>query len=251
MESAIRSATGALVNIQGATAFVTGANRGLGLAFVQELVASGAQRVYAGMRDPDNFRDAGAAVRPVRVDVNDPQSVEAAAAQCGDVNLLVNNAGIARVMESTLDPGWIDEARAIFETNFFGLVRATQAFAPLIAARGGGAIVNVLSDATWFARPMLSAYAASKSAAWSYTNASRIELAAQRIQVLAMHVGFLDTDLTAGFEFKKTDPRFAARQVLAALQADEAEALVDAGTHTIKNSLSNKRPYYLDVPEIV
>ena len=236
------------MDIQGATAFVTGANRGLGMAFVQELVAMGASRVYAGVRDPGGLREMDPAVVAVRLDVNDPQSVAAAAAQCGDVNLLVNNAGIARVMESTLDPGWIDEARAIFETNFFGLVRMTQAFAPLIAARGGGAVVNVLSDATWFARPMLSAYAASKSAAWSYTNASRIELAEKRIQVLAMHVGFLDTDLTAGFEFKKTDPRVAARQLLAALEADEAEALIDAGTNAIKNSLSDKRPYYLDVP---
>ena len=238
------------MKIHGATAFVSGANRGLGLAFVEALVAQGATRVYAGMRDPDSTRNTSPAVVPVQLDVTDARSVAAAAAQCGDVDLLVNNAGIARVMESTLDPGWIDQARELLETNFFGMVRMTQAFAPVIAARGGGAIVNVLSDATWFARPLLSAYSASKSAAWSYTNAARIELKARGLQVLAMHVGFLDTDLTHGFELRKTDPRVAVRALLAALEGDEEEALIDAGTQAIKASLSDKRPYYLDVPDL-
>jgi short-subunit dehydrogenase len=109
---------------------------------------------------------------------------------------LVNNAGIGRVDAGALDPAVIDNAGEIFETNFYGIIRASQAFAPVIAANGGGAIVNVLSDVTWFARPTLTAYAATKSAAWSFTNALRVDVRDKRIQVLALHVGFVDTDPT-------------------------------------------------------
>lgn len=105
-----------------------------------------------------------------------------------------------------LDPAVIDSAREIFETNFYGIIRASQAFAPVLSANGGGAIINVLSDATWFARPLLTAYSAAKSAAWSFTNALRIDLREKGTQVLALHVGFVDTDLTRGSDTKKSDP---------------------------------------------
>lgn len=238
------------MKIRGSIAFVSGANRGLGLSFVEELVARGASKVYAGMRDLGSAATLPPGVTAVVFDVNDPVSVKAAAARCVDVTLLVNNAGIARILESTLDPGWIDTSRELLDTNFYGIVRATQAFAPVLRVNGGGAVVNVLSDTSWFARPMLSGYAASKSAAWSYTNASRIELAAQGTQVLAMHVGFLDTDMTHGFDVKKTPPRRAAASVLVALESGEDEVLVDQNTRDIKLSLSEPRPYYLQVPEI-
>ncbi len=163
------------MKVQNSIAFVTGANRGLDLAFASELVARGA-----------------------------------AAARCGDATLLVNNAGIVRLGSGALDPALIDTTREIFETNFYGMMRATQAFAPALSANGGGAIINVLSDATWFARPMLAAYSAMKSAAWSFTNALRIELREKGTQVLALHVGFLDTDMTKGFNMKKNDPRQVA-----------------------------------------
>lgn len=239
------------MNILHAIAFVTGANRGLGLAFAHELLARGATKVYAAARDIDSIDAHDPRIVPVQLDVTNAASVAAAVARCPDVTLLVNNAGIARVMPSVLDAGWIATSHDIMETNFYGLVRTTQAFAPVLAAHGTGAIVNVLSDTAWFARPMLSAYAASKSAAWSYTNAARIDLHEQGIHVLGMHVGFLDTDMTKGYELKKTSPREAASYTLSALERGAHEALVDDNTREIKRSLSSGTDaYYLNVPAL-
>jgi NAD(P)-dependent dehydrogenase (short-subunit alcohol dehydrogenase family) len=234
------------MEIQGSVAFVTGANRGLGLAFVKELLRRGAKKVYAGVRNPAAIALPG--VVAVKLDVTDPASVSAAAARCGDVTLLVNNAGIGRVNAGALDPGVIESAREIFETNFYGMVRASQAFAPVLSANGGGAIINVLSDATWFARPMLTAYSASKSAAWSFTNALRSDLREKGTQVLALHVGFLDTDMTRGLDVKKNDPQQVAARSLDALESGGEEVLADAETNAVKQSLSSGRAYYLDPP---
>jgi NAD(P)-dependent dehydrogenase (short-subunit alcohol dehydrogenase family) len=236
------------MNVKDSVAFVTGANRGLGLAFVEALKARGARKIYAGMRDPSASTLPG--VVPVRIDVTDPASVAAAVAQCTDTTLLINNAGIARVMGGTLDPALIDTAREIFETNFYGLIRTTQAFAPHLTAHGSGAVVNVLSDASWFSRPMLAAYSASKSAAWSFINALRAEWREQGIQVLGLHVGFLDTDMTHGFDMKKTHPRTVATATLDALEQGHDEVLADAGTQAMKQRLSTARPDYLYPPEI-
>jgi NAD(P)-dependent dehydrogenase (short-subunit alcohol dehydrogenase family) len=138
------------------------------------LLGRHAKKVYAGVRNPDGIGLPG--VVPVKIDVTDPASVSAAAARCTDVTLLVNNARIGRVNTGVLDPALIDSAREIFEINFYGMVRVSQAFVPVLSANGGGAIINVLSDATWFSRPLLTAYSATKSAAWSFTNALRIDL---------------------------------------------------------------------------
>ncbi len=204
------------MKVQNSIAFVTGANRGLDLAFASELVARGA-----------------------------------AAARCGDATLLVNNAGIVRLGSGALDPALIDTTREIFETNFYGMMRATQAFAPALSANGGGAIINVLSDATWFARPMLAAYSAMKSAAWSFTNALRIELREKGTQVLALHVGFLDTDMTKGFNMKKNDPRQVASRTLDGLENGDEEVIADEETNAIKRSLSTAQAYYMNPPDIV
>ncbi|MBC7778811.1 MAG: SDR family oxidoreductase [Proteobacteria bacterium] len=231
------------MDLHGSTAFVTGANRGLGLSLTRAVLARGARKVYAGTRTL-GMKDIPGVV-PIQLDVTDPRSIAAAASECADVTLLINNAGIARLMDSTLDPGWIGLAREIFETNFYGLVMASQAFAPVIATNGGGAIVNVLSDTSWFSRPMLSAYSATKSAAWSYTNALRIELREKGIQVLGLHVGYMDTDMTRGFDLKKSNPDHVAADALAALESGEEEVMIDENTRLIKQSLSGKRAYYL------
>lgn len=236
------------MNITGSIAFVTGANRGLGLEFVRQLLARGAQKVYAGSRNMVAIDLPG--VIPIQLDVTDPASIAAAAERCGDTTLLVNNAGIARVMQTTLDESMIDQSREIFETNFYGLIRVTQGFAPILRAHGGGAVINVLSDTTWIARPLLAAYSASKSAAWSYTNAARVELRAQGTQVLALHVGFLDTDMTKGFDMTKTSPRDAAQRTLAALEGGLEEIIADAGTERLRKSLSGDTPQYLAPPPI-
>ena len=124
------------MKIRGATALVTGANRGLGRAFLRHLREAGCAKVYAGVRNPDGVDLPGAI--PVKLDVTDPVAVAAAAVRCNDVTLLVNNAGIGRVDAGALDPAVIDNAREIFETNFYGIIRASQAFAPILSANGGG-----------------------------------------------------------------------------------------------------------------
>jgi NAD(P)-dependent dehydrogenase (short-subunit alcohol dehydrogenase family) len=161
------------------------------------------------------------------------------------VTLLVNNAGVGALGAGSLDPDLVEVSRRVFETNYFGVVRASQAFAPVIKANGGGGIVNVLSDQTWFALPPLAAYAASKSAAWSYTNALRIDLRAQGTRVVGLHVGFLDTDLTAGLDVKKSDPRAIADIALDGLENGLDEVVADEEARTVKDSLSADRTYYL------
>lgn len=232
------------MKIENSVAFVTGANRGLGLAFAKELVARGASKVYAGVRNPEGVNIPG--VIAIRLDVSDPASVAAAVAQAGDVTLLVNNAGIARLLPSMLDPGLEEAAREIFETNYYGVMHVSLAFAPVLKANGGGAIVNVLSDAAWVAAPFLSAYAASKAAAWSFTNSLRIELHDQGISVQGLHVGFIDTDLTHGFDVPKVQPSDVVIQSLDGVEAGLKEVLADQGTRTIKASLSTGQAAYLN-----
>jgi NAD(P)-dependent dehydrogenase (short-subunit alcohol dehydrogenase family) len=239
---------GKIMKIHNSIAFVTGANRGLGLAVVHELLARGAKKVYAGVRNPSGVAIPGAEI--ITLDVTDPASVASAAAQCMDTTILVNNAGIARITNSTLGPEMIDSARELLETNFYGLIRTSQAFAPALTQNGGGAIVNVLSDASWVSRPMLAAYSATKSAAWSFTNALRVELRKGATQVLAIHVGFMDTDMTTGLDIPKASPTDVSVQIFDALEAGEEEVLADEGTRAIKLSLAAKSSLYLNPPEM-
>lgn len=233
------------MNIKGSVALVTGANRGLGRALAMELAARGA-KVYAAAREPGAVKDAG--LIPVQLDATDEGSIKELVARLPDINLLVNNAGVAQVMQSTLDPEFLNVYERLSAVNFGGLVKVTQAFAPQILRQGGG-VINVLSDATWFSRPMLAAYSAGKSAAWSFTNALRVEFQDQ-IRVLAIHVGFLDTDMTKGFDMIKTAPADVARQAADAFDAGKYEVLADAGTRSLKASLTTGRPFYVHPPEI-
>lgn len=222
------------MNVENAVAFVTGANRGFGLALVKELLARGAKKVYAGMRNTEGFSMPG--VVPVKLDVTNPEQIAAAAAQCGDTNLLINNAGIA-LFGGYLEANSLETTRAIFETNFFGPILISQAFAPVLKANGGGAIINILSVASWIARPVLAPYAASKSAAWSFTNALRLELLEQGTQVMGLHVGFMDTDMTVDIDFPKVSPVDVAKATLDGLEAGAYEVLADEITRAVKNGL--------------
>jgi NAD(P)-dependent dehydrogenase (short-subunit alcohol dehydrogenase family) len=234
------------MRIEDSVAFVSGANRGLGLAFAKELLGRGVKKLYAGARNPDGVGLPG--VIPVKFDVTDPAAVSAAALRCGDVTLLVNNAGVVRVDAGALNPAVIDNAREIFETNFYGIIRASQAFAPVLLGNGGGAIINVLSAVTWFAPPVLTAYSATKSAAWSFTNALRIDVRDRGIQVLALHVGFVDTDMSKDFDVEKIDPRVVVARTLDALEQGHEEVLADEETEALKRSLSTEQPFYLNPP---
>ncbi len=221
--------------VKDSVAFVTGANRGLGLALVHELLARGASKVYAGVRNPASINLPG--VVAVKLDVTNAADVAAAAAQCGDVTLLINNAGIAKFI-NYLDLGAIDTVRDILDANFLGPIRMSQAFTPILAANGGGAIINVLSVASWVNSPELSLYAASKSAAWGFTNGLRTQLRAQDTQVLGLHVGFMDTDMTQGIELAKVSPQDVAIQTLDGLESGLEEVLADDVTRTVKQGLS-------------
>lgn len=160
------------MKIAGSTALVTGANRGFGRHLAAELLSRGAT-VYAGARNPDSVDLPG--VTPVRLDITDPASVAAAAALAGDVNLLINNAGIETGTD--LLEGDLDLVRLELETHYFGNLSMVRAFAPIIAGNGGGTILNVLSALSWVSFPSVGAYSAAKSAEWSMTNALRVQLA--------------------------------------------------------------------------
>lgn len=232
------------MKVQNSVVFVTGANRGFGLALAREALARGAARVYAGMRNTAGFNEPG--LVPVKLDVTDAESIAAAAARCGDVTVLVNNAGIGRVIEGPLDARMEAQSREIFETNYYGVIRVTQAFAPILGKNGGGAIINILSIVSWIPSVMLAAYAASKAAAWSFTNSLRLQLKAQGTQVLGLHVGFMDTDLTRGVELPKASPADVARQTFDDMVAGKNEVLGDEVTRTVKKGLSAEQASYFD-----
>ncbi|NRF65435.1 SDR family oxidoreductase [Aquincola sp. S2] len=230
------------MKIENAVVLVTGANRGIGLAFARELLARGARKVYAGARDPVTVIESG--VQPLRLDVTKPDDVSAAAALASDVTLVINNAGIAQP-GGFLAPDSEDVTRRIFETNFFAMLRLSKAFAPVLKANGGGALLNVLSVASWVNGGELAAYSASKSAAWSLTNALRNELAAQKTQVLALHMAYVDTDLTRGFDVPKTSPEQIVGRALDGLEAGLDEVLADELTLQVKRGMTAARPSYL------
>ncbi|MDF3822750.1 SDR family oxidoreductase [Leptospira sp. 96542] len=221
---------------------ITGANRGIGLEFAKQALARGARRVYAAARDPASVRLDG--VVPVRLDVTDPAQVAAAARDYGDVTLIVNNAGIATPGGFLADTD-LSATRRQLETNFFGMLRMAQAFAPVLAKNGGGALLNVLSIASWINRPVLGTYGASKSAAWALTNGLRHELREQGTQVTALHMGFVDTDLTRGMEVPKATPQDIVRLAYEGLEAGALEVLADEITHQVKQSLSTPAAAYL------
>ena len=230
------------MNIENAVVLITGANRGIGLAFARELLARGARKVYAAARDPSTVTLPG--VQALQLDVTQPDQIAAAVRQAGDVTLLINNAGIAQ------PGGFLAEdsdavARRLIETNFFGVLNVSQAFAPVLKANGGGALLNVLSVASWVNGGELAAYSASKSAAWSLTNALRHELAAQKTQVLGLHMAYVDTDLTRGFEVPKSSAEDIVQRALDGLEAGADEVLADALTQQVRQGLTAPRPFYL------
>jgi NAD(P)-dependent dehydrogenase (short-subunit alcohol dehydrogenase family) len=234
------------MKLDNAIVLVTGANRGIGLVFAREALARGARKVYAGARDPASVSLPG--VEAIRLDVTRDDHVAAAAERCRDVTLLVNNAGIAS-LGGFMAEGSLDAARTQFETNVLGPLRLSRAFAPVLAANGGGAILNVLSVASWISSPMLGGYGATKAAAWSLTNGLRHELRAQGTQVLGMHMGFVDTDLTRGIDLAKSTPEAVVKEALDALERGAEEVLADELTRQVKQGLSAQPGVYLQALE--
>lgn len=225
-----------------ATVLITGANRGIGLAFARAALARGARKVYAGARNPASVTLPG--VVPIRLDVHSPADVASAAQQADDVTLVINNAGIAR-FGGVLATDAEASLRQQLETNVFGVLRVSRAFAPVLGANGGGALLNVASVASWVTMPALAAYAITKSAAWSLSNGLRNELRGQGTQVMTLHMGFVDTDMTHGIDAPKSTPEDIVDRALDALEAGADEVLADEVTQHVKRGLSAQSGIYL------
>ncbi|MFJ3393377.1 SDR family oxidoreductase [Leifsonia aquatica] len=221
-----------MTDLTGRTALVTGANRGLGAAFVAGLLERGVAKVYAAARRPDTVTSDDPRVLPLALDVTDPESIRRAAEIATDVTVLVNNAGIA--VNQSLVSGDLDEIRREFDTNFWGPVLVTRAFAPVLAQNDGGAIVNMHSVLSWLA---LGSYSATKAALWSASNSARVELAPQGIQVVGVHVGYVDTEMAADAEGVKVPPTQVVDEALDAVAAGDAEAIVGDVARHVKSKL--------------
>ncbi|MFD4566335.1 SDR family oxidoreductase [Streptomyces sp. NPDC058467] len=222
------------MEIAGSVALVTGANRGIGRAFTRALLAWGAAKVYAGVRRPEDFKEPG--LEPLRLDVTDPDQIAAAAMTAYDATIVINNAGIQA--GPGLLEGSLEGARQELEVNYLGTWAVSRAFAPVLAANGGGALVNMLSVASWRANNRFPGYAASKAAQWSLTNALRVRLREQGTLVVGVHVGYVDTDATVGVDAPKVDAADVAAQTMDAISRDEPEVLVDETARRVRAALS-------------
>ncbi|OII11453.1 short-chain dehydrogenase [Curtobacterium sp. MCBA15_009] len=216
------------------TVLVTGANGGLGTEFVRQALERGARRVYAAARSPRTWDDER--VVPIALDVTDPSSIAAAVATASDVDLLVNNAGIAPEADASLVSVADDTLEHVFATNTFGVIRVSAAFAPVLAANGGGAVLNVLSLAAWI--PLPTVYAASKAAALAATNGLRTELAGQGTAVTGLIVGMIETAMGARFDVPKSTPEHVVTQAYDGVAAGAWEVLADDDSRFVKGLLS-------------
>lgn len=221
-----------MVNIQGSTVVVTGGQRGLGKAIVAELLNRGAAKVYATARAPQPSDDPR--VVSVPLDVTEAESVAALANTASDAEIVINNAGTLGAPK--LLSSDIEEVRAVFETNYFGALRIAQAFAPILARNGGGALVDIHSVLSWVGG--FGGYGASKAAFWSATNSLRIELQPQGTLVIGVHLGYTDTDMVSGYDVPKNDPRRVASEILDGIERGAAEVLADDLTRNVKAALS-------------
>lgn len=216
------------MEIENSIALVTGANRGIGRAFVEALLDAGASKVYATARDVSKLDDLAddARVIPLALDVTNTAQIEAVAEAASDVTLLINNAGAAG-FAGLIAASDIEAARTEMEINYFGLLNTTRAFTKALANNGGGAIVNIASIASYVNFPALGSYSASKAAVHSLTQGIRAELAAQRTQVVGVYPGPIDTDMTASIPMEKTSPLDVVKAVLAGVEAGTDDVYPD------------------------
>src|SRR6476660_5717568 len=208
-----------MVAVAGKVVLVTGGRRGLGSALVDEVLARGARKVYSTAREA--YPESRVAVVPHQLEVRSEESVAALARAAGDVDIVINNAGV--LLPDSLLTGSLDDITTTFDVNVFGPLRVTRAFAPILAANGGGAIVNMHSVLSWLGGS--GAYGASKAAAWSVTNSLRGELASQHTQVLGVHDGFTDTEMVADIPLPKMALAEVARRIIDALEDGAVEEL--------------------------
>ncbi|MDX1572620.1 MAG: SDR family oxidoreductase [Methylophaga sp.] len=220
------------IDVQGKTVLVTGANRGIGKAIVEEFIQKGAAKVYLAVRNTDSVKPLllkhGEKVAVIELDVADGGSISRAAQIAEDVNIVVNNAGILK-NATALDPAAIEALDSQMQVNVVGLIRMAQAFAPVLKQNGGGAFVQLNSIASLRAFPEFVTYAASKAAAYSITQALQTQLVEQGTAVVSVHPGPIKTDMAtdAGFEDVADPPSIVAEAIVAALQAGEFHVFPD------------------------
>lgn len=229
------------MEIKGSVVLVTGANRGIGAEWVRQLRARGAAKIYAGARDPQTIAAADGVV-PIALNVTDKAQIAAAAEQASDVNIVINNAAISH--RQPLIGGDLDKIHDEFETNVFGPLYVAEAFAPVLKANGGGAIVNALSAVSWFSFPGMAGYSATKSAAWNLTDALRLELADQGTLVVGLHSGAVSTPMGDNFPIDKVEPHQVVSAALDGLQAGQSEVLADDISSVIKSTLTSDPSRY-------
>lgn len=225
------------MEIRNSVAVVTGANRGLGRHLAAQLVERGA-KVYAAARNPESIDLPG--VVPLRIDITDPESVAAAAATASDATLVINNAGIDS--GTPLLGSDLADIRLELETNFFGTLHMMRAFTPVIEGNGGGGVLNVLSVLSWIHFSGNASYSAAKAASWALSNALRVELAPKGVTVTALHVGYMDTDMTAGVDAPKSDPAVIAALALDGVQAGAFEVVADEISKNVRSGLAAELP---------
>jgi NAD(P)-dependent dehydrogenase (short-subunit alcohol dehydrogenase family) len=221
------------MQIDGSIALVTGANRGLGRHIARALRDRGAT-VYAAARKPESVDLDG--VTPLALDITDPGSVTEAARTARGVSILVNNAGTAN--SGSLLTGDLGAVRLDLETNFFGTLAVSRAFAAQLGEHEESAILNILSVLSWLSLPPLGGYSASKSAEWSLTNALRQELAGQGTRVAGLHVGYMDTDMAAAVPEGKLDPADIARLAVDGIASGASEIVADELSRNVQAGLA-------------
>jgi NAD(P)-dependent dehydrogenase (short-subunit alcohol dehydrogenase family) len=221
-----------MTTLEGAVVLVTGGNRGIGKAIVDDLLTRGVKKVYATARNPRPSADARVVTLPL--EVADQASIDALAAAAPDVTVLINNAG-GSSPDTYLDAP-LEDIRKVFEINFFGPLNVTRAFVPIIERNGGGHILNAHSALSWVA--WHGAYSATKAAFWLQTNAIRLELLGRGIGVTGLHMGYVDTDMTAAVTAPKENPADIAKAALDGIEAGAFEVLADETSRQAKAAVS-------------
>jgi NAD(P)-dependent dehydrogenase (short-subunit alcohol dehydrogenase family) len=229
-----------MFKIQNCVALVTGSNRGLGLAYCEALLRAGAAKIYAAARNPSTIGLRNSRVTPIALDVTAVGAVISAAQYCHDVSLLINNAGVLR-SSPMLGAQSEEAARQEMEVHYYGVLSMTQRFAPILAKNGGGAIINVLSVASWFASPTIATYCASKAAEEILTDAVRIQLRSQKTQVVGVYAGYIDTDMSARITHPKTAPSQVVERSLAGLESGVDRIFGDESAVTIDRMVRTDR----------
>ena len=220
------------MNIENRTVLITGANRGIGRALVNEALRRGAKRVYAGTRSP--LENADKRVTPVALDVTSASQIQRAVDDVDTLDVLINNAGIAIYDDlSNLDA--IEQHLAV---NLFGPLKVTHAFLPLLK-RSNGAIVNNLSVVALAALPVIPAYSISKAAAFNMTQSLRALLAGQGVSVHAVFLGPIDTDMNRGFDIPKASTETAAQGIFDGLEKGEQDIFPDPVSQSLAEGWRN------------